>query len=91
MLAVDAAKNWIEGIKLSEDNFNVFPTNLTSSSIISWMSPLSETFNSRLVANGLPNLTKWFEAIKFLAIPRTNADLPLNGSHDPIRKVLLIN
>ena len=43
------------------------------------------------VANGLTIRNFLLQSIIFFAIPRTNADLPLNGSQDPTNNILLIN
>ena len=42
------------------------------------------------VASGLPMRTCFFSCKSLFAIPRTNADLPLNGSHEPINNISLI-
>ena len=42
------------------------------------------------VAKGFPMRTFFFFCKSFFAIPRTIADLPLNGSHEPINNISLI-
>ena len=42
------------------------------------------------VASGFPMRTFFFSCKSILAIPRTIADLPLNGSHEPINNISLI-